>query len=439
MENGVFFKKNKKSRKCNGIKNQNEKDKIFITKKYLTTKKSKLKDSQIKFIQKKSFNEGNECKKKYSNNFISNEGRWSEEEHEKFLEGIVLYGINWKKVKTLIETRTLMQVRSHAQKFFNKMKVCKNEDLGIDFTSSTVCNIRDMIKQIKNINSNYNIINVFKYLTHKCDNIEKSRKKIVERNNKNIAFKRRELNNQSNIINLKEDNSNINDNNLFFNHINNKQKRMKEAQNININELLDISKKINQKNIFNILQNLLTMNYYSNVFNSLLPNNLYSSIYDITNNVNKLLINYLISNKALKDSNIINENTLLSLALQNNILNNINSINYIHNINNKINLNDINFCTNINNYNNICNTNNENNIDKVKVNDENHLFNNIDKKDNINLSDNNNNDYNYNISNKSYNINTNKNDFIFCSDKQLNKIIDKNNNEENSANNNIFN
>ena len=439
MENGVFFKKNKKSRKCNGIKNKNEEDKNFITKKYLTSKKSKLKDSQIKFIIKKSFNEGNECKKKYSNNFISNEGRWSEEEHEKFLEGIVLYGINWKKVKTLIETRTLMQVRSHAQKFFNKMKVCKNEDLGIDFTSSTVCNIRDMIKQIKNINSNYNIINVFKYLTHKCDNIEKSRKKIVERNNKNIAFKRRELNNQSNIINLKEDNSNINDNNLFFNHINNKQKIMKEAQNININELLDITKKINQKNIFNILQNLLTMNYYSNIFNSLLPYNLYSSIYDITNNVNKLLINYLISNKALKDSNIINENTLLSLALQNNILNNINSINYIHNINNKINLNDINFCTNINNYNNIRNINNENNIDKVKVNDENCLFNNIGKKDNINLSDNNNNDYNYNISNKSYNINTNKNDFIFCSDKQLNKINDKNNYEENSANNSIFN
>jgi hypothetical protein len=159
------------------------------------------------------------------------------------------------------------------------------------------------------------------------------------------------------------------------------------------------------------------MNYNSNIFNSLLPNNIYSSIYDINNNVNKLLINYLISNKALKDSNIINENTLLSLALQNNILNNIISINYIHNINNKINLNDINFCTNINNYNNIRNFNNENNIDKVKVNDENCLFNNIGKKD----------------------INTNKNDFIFCSDKQLNKINNKNNNEENSANNNIFN
>ena len=441
MENGVFFKKNKKSRKCNGIKNQNEKDKIFITKKYLTTKKSKLKDSQIKFIKKKSFNEGNECKKKYSNNFISNEGRWSEEEHEKFLEGIVLYGINWKKVKTLIETRTLMQVRSHAQKFFNKMKVCKDESLGIDFTSNTVCNFKDMINQIKNINSNYNIINVFKYLTDKCDKFEKSRKKIEERYN-NITFQRNELNNQFNIINLEEDNSNINDKNFLFNQINNIniRKRMKEAQNINDNGPNDISKMFNQINMLNIFQNLLTENYNLHVFNFLLKNNLYFSIYDNSNNANKLLINYLISNNALNVSNIINENVLLSLALQNNTMNNFNNINYI---NNNINLNDTNFCTNINNYNSIRNISNGYNIDKVKDNNETSLFINFEKKDNINLRDNNNH-YNNNFGdkdNKNYNININKNNFIFCSDKQKNKINDKkkNKNDENSNNNNNFN
>ena len=169
--------------------------------------------------------------KRNSDNFISNEGRWSEEEHEKFLEGIVIYGINWKRVKTLIETRTNRQVRSHAQKFFYKMKLCKDESLGIDFTSNTIRNLRDMINHIKNNNSNYNIINVFKYLTYKFDNLGKLRK------NKNIAFKRSKLSTQSNIINLKEDNSNIKDNNLFFNQINNinKHKRMKEAQNIDVN------------------------------------------------------------------------------------------------------------------------------------------------------------------------------------------------------------
>ena len=431
MENQVFIERNDNSRKFNDIQNQNEEDKIFVTEKILMNKKSNLKDSQVKFITKKSFNERKEYKKKSSENFIFNEGRWTKEEHEKFLEGIVLYGINWKKIKTLIETRTSMQVRSHAQKFFYKMKTCKDESLGINFTSNTIHNIRDMINQIKNNNSNYNIINVFKYLTNKCDNIEKSRKKMLKRNNKNITFKRSELNNQSNIINLKEDNSNIKDNNFIFNQINNINK-MKEAQNINYNNPNNISKMNNLNNIFNILQNLLTMNYNLNIFNSLLINNLFFSINDITNNVNKLLINnYPISNKSLNALNIINENALLSLALLNNILSNNNNINYIHNNNNNINLNNTNFSTNINN--NFRNISNGNNIDKVKDNDENSLFKKIGKKNNTNLR-NNNNDYKDIISNKdNKNNNINLNDFILCSDKYINKISDKkkNNNNEN--------
>ena len=211
MKNQVFIDINNNSRKFNGLQNQNEENEIFIDKKFLTFKrKSKLKNSQGKFITKKEY------KKKSSSNFISNEGRWSEEENEKFLEGIVKYGVNWKKVKTLIETRTIRQVRSHAEKFFYKMKVCKDESLGIDFTSNSISNIRDMINQIKNNNFNFNIINVFKYLTYKCDNKAKFRKKIVERRNKNTAFKINELKYQSNIINLKEDNSNMNDNNFLI-------------------------------------------------------------------------------------------------------------------------------------------------------------------------------------------------------------------------------
>jgi len=435
MKNQVFIEKNNNSGKFNGIQNQNEENEIFIGKKSLPTD---LKDSRVKFITKKNFNERNKYKNKSSDNFIFNEGRWSEEEHKKFLEGIVIYGINWKKVKTFIQTRTNTQVRSHAQKFFYKMKICKDESLGIDFTSNTIRNIKDMVNQIKNNNYSFNIINIFKYLEYKCDNIEKSKK------NNNISFKVNELNKETNIINLREDISNIYDNNFFFNQINNinKRKRIKEAQHYNSNELNDITKMTNQNNIFNILHSLLTINYKSNLFNSLLTNK-FSSIYDDTNKINKLLINYLISNNALNASNIINENAILSLVLQNNILNDINSINYIHNINNNINLNDINLCTNINYYNNIRNIKNENNINKVKDNDKKILFNNIDKKDNIILR-NNNNDYNYNIGNKdenNYNININKNDFIFCPDKQLNKISckKKNNNDENSDNNNIFN
>ena len=51
-----------------------------------------------------------------------NNGRWSDEEHKKFLEGILEYGNEWKKVQKIIKTRSSTQARSHAQKFFLKIK-----------------------------------------------------------------------------------------------------------------------------------------------------------------------------------------------------------------------------------------------------------------------------------------------------------------------------
>ena len=49
-----------------------------------------------------------------SNNGQYREGRWSDEEHNKFLEAIHLYGKNWNKVHEHIGTRTSAQTRSHA-------------------------------------------------------------------------------------------------------------------------------------------------------------------------------------------------------------------------------------------------------------------------------------------------------------------------------------
>ena len=36
--------------------------------------------------------------------------------------GLKIYGKNWKKVEGFIGTRTGTQIRSHAQKFFNRIK-----------------------------------------------------------------------------------------------------------------------------------------------------------------------------------------------------------------------------------------------------------------------------------------------------------------------------
>ena len=51
-----------------------------------------------------------------------NSGRWTQEEHLKFIDGILEYGNEWKKVQSLIKTRSSTQARSHAQKFFLRIK-----------------------------------------------------------------------------------------------------------------------------------------------------------------------------------------------------------------------------------------------------------------------------------------------------------------------------
>ena len=55
-------------------------------------------------------------------------GRWTRDEHFRFLEALKLYGKEWKHVQLHVETRSSTQARSHAQKFFVKLQK-KNKTL----------------------------------------------------------------------------------------------------------------------------------------------------------------------------------------------------------------------------------------------------------------------------------------------------------------------
>ncbi|KAI5077685.1 hypothetical protein GOP47_0007509 [Adiantum capillus-veneris] len=48
--------------------------------------------------------------------------RWTEDEHQKFLDALKSHGRAWRRIEEHIGTKTAVQIRSHAQKFFSKLE-----------------------------------------------------------------------------------------------------------------------------------------------------------------------------------------------------------------------------------------------------------------------------------------------------------------------------
>ncbi|RHZ38434.1 hypothetical protein DYB31_006355, partial [Aphanomyces astaci] len=52
----------------------------------------------------------------------ANTGRWTDAEHKLFLKGLECFPYRaWKKIATLIKTRSVVQIRTHAQKYYQKL------------------------------------------------------------------------------------------------------------------------------------------------------------------------------------------------------------------------------------------------------------------------------------------------------------------------------
>ena len=74
-------------------------------------------------------------------------GRWTREEHDAFLTGIRMYGKEWKKVAAKVKTRTVVQTRTHAQKYFQKLQKARTGTSELKKVSSVKKGPRSTSKQ----------------------------------------------------------------------------------------------------------------------------------------------------------------------------------------------------------------------------------------------------------------------------------------------------
>ena len=307
-----------------------------------------------------------------------NIGRWTEEEHSKFLKGILEYGNEWKMVQKVIKTRSSTQARSHAQKFFLKIKkIIKNQKMQfneenlLNYISNSIKNFNDgqpvteaQRKRLLNVII-LNFQNFEKDESKSCDMVENWTKNISSQKegdkstfcekdcNKNIVSEKNNiiieniennyLKNNSDLENKKNVEENIIEfcnkkrkNNSFTNKIfkinkviknKNSNKVNKKNGNSNKKDFVNFKKpdikKINKiKKAKNKPETESAFNH--NIICPIISGNyiINNNIINITNNYNNLISNNNINNNTKININFNNNNDI-NCFINNNLNNNI--------------------------------------------------------------------------------------------------------------------
>ena len=143
------------------------------------------------------------------NNKNYSAGRWKSDEHQRFIDAIIKYGNNWRQVQKYVGTRSSTQTRSHAQKFFEKLKrskLFKKEKY--DFSKNSLTILHDIMHNLpkKEYEQTLKALHTLSY--EKSSSFE-NEKNVLQNNINN-------LNNNGNENNMEKncDGNNINDENI---------------------------------------------------------------------------------------------------------------------------------------------------------------------------------------------------------------------------------
>ena len=198
-------------------------------------------------------------------------GRWTKQERIKFAEAIYRFGIDWKKIKEYIATRNTIQLRSHAQKFLNKLKKDKFIiQKGLEFNKM---NWQESIKYLKEKLTGEEFLNVLYSIETEMEDNKRMTERYLER--KRLRLKKCNL-----ITNDESLNSSSNSTFDDFNINSNKNKLCEQKNNNYVNIIITL-----EENEDNHLKNDLNKDYYNNkrdnIFsNEFIKSNIEENIYD---------------------------------------------------------------------------------------------------------------------------------------------------------------
>ena len=414
-----------------------------------------------------------ENKSPFDTNIKFNSGRWTKEEHNKFIKGLIKFGNDWKMVQKIIRTRSSSQSRSNAQKFFLKLKnsikcakISNEQNKLYEFIFENNKGILDLNDIKLTEEEKKQLVNIIISSINLFDKNKKSNKIVIlnTENYNNYSYNNykdkfitksdnKSFHSDEDDEDLSQDeNKNDNENNDYKNikFINNKRKRSINENNDGGNIESNKDKKIfyikkctkykySEEFLINKENNNSKLNS-NNSANNKTKNktithkfNIYTNNNEV-NNINANNNNKTINNIGNNYSNNNNNNINYQMINGNYIINN-NIINIMNNYNNNYNSNNIDL-GNLNLLNNNINTININNINFVN-NESNKGFQFLENTD-LNLADNNNiyesqkkicydyiryNDQNFNEDNFGLKQEENNDELSIIEQKKINNIF----------------
>jgi SHAQKYF class myb-like DNA-binding protein len=115
---------------------------LSITRDCLTTHTNSTSGSLIEKNARRSKDGKHKPIRRRDGNFHC--GRWQPDEHQRFIEAIMKYGNEWKQVQKYVGTRSSTQARSHAQKFFVKIKNSNLFDYDFNFSKNSIKTLHNL-------------------------------------------------------------------------------------------------------------------------------------------------------------------------------------------------------------------------------------------------------------------------------------------------------